>query len=228
MLKTIGGLLVAWGVLDFVLSWMGTDLYAEIGITIPDAIWEYTAYIVGGIGFALFAAGQKQGEDDTENNDGVIDSHEPSEVPSTPTENGIFDTETECEFSIDTIQYLLNTLIGDEGVNSTHFIYTLSESEGIYAQCVLNHNDVNTYIVEIVGKYNLSNPDILDDDKLEKLFSYGFDRTIGFDTYENENFRCIMTVEDCLNGPASEVIINSLKVFDIPEHQIKPSYIIEL
>ena len=66
MLKIIGGLLVAWGVLDFALSWMGTDLYAEIGITIPDAIWAYTAYIVGGIGFALFAAGQKQGEDDTE------------------------------------------------------------------------------------------------------------------------------------------------------------------
>lgn len=67
MLKIIGGLLVAWGVLDFALSYMDTDLYAEIGITIPDAIWEYTHYIVGGIGFALFAAGQKQGEDDTEN-----------------------------------------------------------------------------------------------------------------------------------------------------------------
>jgi hypothetical protein len=67
MLKIIGGLLVAWGVLDFALSWMGTDLYAEIGITIPDAIWAYTAYIVGGIGFVLFTLGQQQDGNDTEN-----------------------------------------------------------------------------------------------------------------------------------------------------------------
>ena len=66
MLKIIGGLLVAWGVLDFALSWMGTDLYAEIGITIPDAIWAYTAYIVGGIGVVLFTIGQKNDGTETE------------------------------------------------------------------------------------------------------------------------------------------------------------------
>jgi len=69
MLKIIGGLLIAWGVLDYALSWMGTDLYAEIGITIPDAIWAYTAYIVGGIGFALFAAGQKNDGTETEDDE---------------------------------------------------------------------------------------------------------------------------------------------------------------
>mgnify|MGYP006443412665 CR=1 FL=1 len=67
MLKIIGVLLIVWGVLDFALSWMGIDLYAEIGITIPDAIWAYTAYIVGGIGFVLFALGQQQDGNDTEN-----------------------------------------------------------------------------------------------------------------------------------------------------------------
>ena len=67
MLKVIGGLLIAWGVLDFALSWMGTDLYAEIGITIPDAIWAYTAYIAGAIGVALFAVGEIQDGNDTEN-----------------------------------------------------------------------------------------------------------------------------------------------------------------
>ena len=227
MLKIIGGLLVVWGVLDFALSWMGTDLYAEIGITIPDSIWEYTPYIVIVIGFVLISAGRKKVEDDSENNDGIIESHDQSDLPVPLTENNIFNTETGCEFSIETIQYLLNTLIGDEGVNSTHFIYKLSESENIYAQCVSNHNDFGTYIVEIVGKYNLTNPDILDDDKLEKLFSYGFDRTYYASGLDNENFRSIMTVEDCLNGHVSEIIFNSLKVFDIPEHQITPSYIIE-
>ena len=69
MLKIIGGLLVAWGVLDFALSWMGTDLYAEIGITIPDAIWAYTAYIVGGIGVVLFTIGQKNDGTETEDDE---------------------------------------------------------------------------------------------------------------------------------------------------------------
>ena len=69
MLKIIGGLLVAWGVLDFALSWMGIDLYAEIGITIPDAIWAYTAYLVGAIGLALFCVGEIQAKKNNTEND---------------------------------------------------------------------------------------------------------------------------------------------------------------
>ncbi len=73
MYKIIGGLLVAWGVFDFALSWMGIDLYAEIGIPIPAAIWWYTAYIVGGIGAVVIAVGQQQDvtamEDDTTEDD---------------------------------------------------------------------------------------------------------------------------------------------------------------
>ena len=66
MLKIIGGLLIAWGVLDFALSWMGTDLYAEIGINIPDPFLNYTAYIVGAVGFFLIAIGKNQDGDATQ------------------------------------------------------------------------------------------------------------------------------------------------------------------
>jgi hypothetical protein len=69
MLKIIGGLLIGWGVLDFALSWMDTDLYAEIGITIPEPIWAYTAYIVGAIGFMLFAIGEKKDRSGTDDDD---------------------------------------------------------------------------------------------------------------------------------------------------------------
>ena len=48
---------------------MDTDLYAEIGITIPEPIWAYTAYIVGAIGFMLFAIGEKKDRSGTDDDD---------------------------------------------------------------------------------------------------------------------------------------------------------------
>ena len=233
MLKLIGGLLVAWGVLDFVLSWMDTDLYAEIGITIPDAIWAYTAYIVGGIGFALFAAGQKQGEDDTEDDEGVIESHDQSEVPLTPTENGIFNIKTRCEFSLESIQYILNEFIGDEGINSEHFIYEISESENIYVQgmWVGDADIIGKLKLELVGKSFLTNPEKLDNVKLEKIISCGWNSNSGVE----ENFICEMKTQDCMGNHlapgeynlGAKIIFDSLKVFDLQEHQIIPTYIIE-
>ena len=69
MLKIIGGIIIAWGVLDFGLSWMGTDLYGEIGIIIPEPIWNYTSYIAGIIGVGLIALGNKMGHDATQNDE---------------------------------------------------------------------------------------------------------------------------------------------------------------
>tara|TARA_B100001971_G_scaffold165357_1_gene155935 strand:- start:325 stop:534 length:210 start_codon:yes stop_codon:yes gene_type:complete len=69
MLKIIGGLIIAWGVLDFGLSWMNTDLYGEIGIKVSDSIYPYTAYIAGIIGWGVYYLGSKMsndaGEEDT-------------------------------------------------------------------------------------------------------------------------------------------------------------------
>ena len=77
--------------------------------------------------------------------------------------------------------------------------------------------------VEMVGKSYLTNPDILDGIKLEIMSSYGWSCI----SKENENFSCKMKIKDCLNDRLAELIFISLKVFDIPEHQILPTYIIQ-
>lgn len=56
-MKIAGILLIIWGVADFGLSWMGIDLYGEIGIQLPAIIYPFTAYIAGAIGYGIFAAG---------------------------------------------------------------------------------------------------------------------------------------------------------------------------
>ena len=55
MLKIIGGLLVAWGILDFGLSLIGIELYGAIGINLPIFFITYSPYIASCIGAALFA-----------------------------------------------------------------------------------------------------------------------------------------------------------------------------
>ena len=65
MLKVIGVLIIAWGVLDFGLSWIDTDLYGEIGINLSEFIYPYTAYIAGIIGWGVYALGNKMSEDES-------------------------------------------------------------------------------------------------------------------------------------------------------------------
>jgi hypothetical protein len=57
MLRIIGGLLIVWGILDFGLSFIGTELYGEIGIKLPVVLSTYSPFIVGAIGAALYALG---------------------------------------------------------------------------------------------------------------------------------------------------------------------------
>jgi len=54
-MKIIGIILIIWGIADFAFSWMGSDLYLEIGIMLPDIIYPFTAWIAMGIGFAIFS-----------------------------------------------------------------------------------------------------------------------------------------------------------------------------
>jgi hypothetical protein len=63
MLKIIGGLMIAWGLLDFGLSWVSTDLYGEIGIKLSESIYPYTAYIAGFVGYGVYYLGSKMSED---------------------------------------------------------------------------------------------------------------------------------------------------------------------
>jgi len=62
-MKILGILLIIWGIADFALSWTGTDLYAAIGISIPEAIYQFTPMIAGVIGYALLMAGSGKTEE---------------------------------------------------------------------------------------------------------------------------------------------------------------------
>lgn len=65
ILKIIGGLFIAFGLVDLVGSYTGLDVWGEwIGLDLPEAIWSFTAYIAMGIGYLLL----KLGSNDTEEN----------------------------------------------------------------------------------------------------------------------------------------------------------------
>ena len=60
----IGGILVLFGITDFISSYAGTDLWGEIiGIQLPEIIWKFSAYAEMLIGYLLFKAGMNASED---------------------------------------------------------------------------------------------------------------------------------------------------------------------
>ena len=53
-LKYLGYALIAWGVLDFGLSYAGTDVWLDwLGIQLPEAIWTYSGMIAVVIGYGV-------------------------------------------------------------------------------------------------------------------------------------------------------------------------------
>ena len=63
-MKIIGVIIILWGIADFGLSWMGTDLYGEIGINLPAWLYPFTAYIAAALGYGLYALGDKKSVDE--------------------------------------------------------------------------------------------------------------------------------------------------------------------
>ena len=62
----IGGVLVLFGLADFISSYAGTDLWGEIiGIQLPEIIWKFSAYGEMLVGYLLFKAGMNTSEDET-------------------------------------------------------------------------------------------------------------------------------------------------------------------
>ena len=57
ILKTIGAILITWGFLDFVLSWMKIDLYGYLDIQISNTIYQLTHYIFIGVGYTIYYLG---------------------------------------------------------------------------------------------------------------------------------------------------------------------------
>lgn len=65
-MKIIGIIIILWGVADFGLSWVGTDLYLEIGINLPLWLYQWTAWIAMGIGYAIFSIGESDKQEKEE------------------------------------------------------------------------------------------------------------------------------------------------------------------
>ena len=57
VMQTFGGLLIAVGILDFALSWGGTNITAFLG-----PLSQFTPMAFGLIGAAMFSAGKEQEE----------------------------------------------------------------------------------------------------------------------------------------------------------------------
>ena len=56
-MQTFGGLLIAVGILDFALSWGGTNITGFLG-----PLSQFTPMAFGFIGFAILGAGKEQDE----------------------------------------------------------------------------------------------------------------------------------------------------------------------
>ena len=74
-LKIIGGLLIAFGLLDLIGSFAGLDVWGEwIGVQLPEVIWRFSAYIELALGFVLFKMGgagsEAAGSDDEDAGEG--------------------------------------------------------------------------------------------------------------------------------------------------------------
>jgi len=55
--KILGGLLVLFGIVDFGGSYAGFDLWTSLGVSLPDIIWRFSAYIEIAAGYALMQVG---------------------------------------------------------------------------------------------------------------------------------------------------------------------------
>ena len=65
--KIIGGLLVAFGLVDMIGSFTGLDVWVEwIGVELPELIWSFTAYIEIGIGYFLLKLGSNDAEENSD------------------------------------------------------------------------------------------------------------------------------------------------------------------
>ena len=65
-MKIAGILLIIVGFADLGLSWIGIDLYGEIGIQLSATIYPYTPFIASGIGYVILSAGSTAGPDEAE------------------------------------------------------------------------------------------------------------------------------------------------------------------
>ena len=60
-MQGFGALLFLWGMLDFIMSQSGVDVYYDwLGIWLPDLIYDYSHWMALALGLTLVGAGQKK------------------------------------------------------------------------------------------------------------------------------------------------------------------------
>ena len=117
------------------------------------------------------------------------------------------------ELSEKHIQTVLDLFLGNE---EGSFVCSISDSENLYVQGY--RNDGGDCVLELTGKANLANPDILDSHKYKKLI------LLDWEAPQGENFNRVATVKDCLDGKVAKLLLESLNIFDLSEGQINVSY----
>ena len=135
--------------------------------------------------------------------------------PST-TNEVVVETERNAEFSEKSIQNIIDLFILDQGANKEFFIYDFVPEKGIFVQGTWNGEAFESIYVEIPSKH-LVQSNILDDYKIEKIISLGW-------AYDPDSahlsFYRMFNVKEASSGDLAAFIVNSLKVFDIPEADI--------
>ena len=67
----LGLILIAFGITDFAMSWMGTDVWADwLGIQLPDLLYRFSAIIEVAIGSQLLKMGDDAEGSESEMSEG--------------------------------------------------------------------------------------------------------------------------------------------------------------
>ncbi len=61
--RILGSILLLWGIADLVIGLQGGDLWAQVGITLPDIVWSYSHYIAIIGGAFIFSLGGSDTKD---------------------------------------------------------------------------------------------------------------------------------------------------------------------
>lgn len=56
-MKILGIIIIIWGVSDLGLSWLGVDLYEQIGVQLSEGIFPFTHWIAMAIGYGVYSIG---------------------------------------------------------------------------------------------------------------------------------------------------------------------------
>ncbi len=63
LFKILGGAVVLWGIADLIIGLQGGDLWAQVGIQLPDLIWSFSHWIAIIAGGAIFSMGSNDKEE---------------------------------------------------------------------------------------------------------------------------------------------------------------------